>query len=318
MNESKRVNQEVINWIQGTPLGFEVYSVVSFPPHMHEDVLELLYCLKGECKVTIASDELSFQEGMFLSIDKDAYYFAEGKDCVCASIYIDLTKYRDKYPQLEHILFLCDGINKKNYFGNSDKLKGIIISLINYLVENEELNSDEVTAITDKLLRFIICNFDILFAENDVGQVIDDIAIERYNVINAYIAKHLTGKITVSDVADELGLTPGYVSEFCRRYSIGFRNMVSYRRVNLAEKYLLTTDFTIADIAAECGFSDTKYFYRAFRKWHLHGPKQFRQLYLNKMYVGEKTAILDRDEIKPLVEKTRAEHYNEMFFTALS
>ena len=65
--------------------------------------------------------------------------------------------------------------------------------------------------------------------------------MDRYHKINVYMYEHFTESITVNDLADELNLTPGYVSEYLRKISVGFRNMLSYRRANMSEPLLLGT-----------------------------------------------------------------------------
>ncbi|MDV2687397.1 helix-turn-helix domain-containing protein, partial [Alkalihalophilus lindianensis] len=46
-----------------------------------------------------------------------------------------------------------------------------------------------------------------------------------------------------------------------------------------SEKLLLTTNKSIQEISTECGFSDTKYYYKHFNKWYNCTPAQYRKKY---------------------------------------
>ena len=55
--------------------------------------------------------------------------------------------------------------------------------------------------------------------------------------------------------------------------------MLVYLRLANAERLLLTTDATMLDIAAQCGFSDVKYFTRGFVDWFKLTPTEYRIRY---------------------------------------
>ena len=76
----------------------------------------------------------------------------------------------------------------------------------------------------------------------------------RLHEINDYLHKHIKEKITVGDIAAQLNFTEGYMSEYMRKASVGFRGMLSYIRANASESLLLNTDKTILEISEECGF----------------------------------------------------------------
>ena len=71
-----------------------------------------------------------------------------------------------------------------------------------------------------------------------------------------------------------------YFSQFISKTVFNsFSNMVNYIRCYNAEILLLTTDMSVSDISFECGFSDPKYFYSAFKSlWHLT-PTEDRRRY---------------------------------------
>ena len=89
-----------IEWIEGTPVGISVYSVKNTSTIMLDDMLEIIYCLKGSVSFSYSYDNVCMTEGEFISVDKDAYYLYDGIDNVCISLYFDLKKFTDKYPYI--------------------------------------------------------------------------------------------------------------------------------------------------------------------------------------------------------------------------
>ena len=58
-----------------------------------------------------------------------------------------------------------------------------------------------------------------------------------------------------------------------------FRSLLVQVRMDLAERYIRTPDYSITEIAFLLGFTDTSAFSRAFRKWFDRSPTQAREQY---------------------------------------
>ena len=91
----------------------------------------------------------------------------------------------------------------------------------------------------------------------------------RIRKIQLYIDEQLRHHLTVQSMAAYLGLTSGYFSRAFRE-STGStpHRFLMIRRVSRARDLLRATNFSLADVAAECGFSDqahlTKWFGNCF------------------------------------------------------
>ena len=85
-----------------------------------------------------------------------------------------------------------------------------------------------------------------------------------------YLAEHYREEITVNDMAEAVRLHPKYLLVLFRR-TCGMKlwDYVVRLRLAHAQRLLLTTDRTVADLAQEAGFNSLSAFYHAFRK---HGP----------------------------------------------
>jgi len=91
--------------------------------------------------------------------------------------------------------------------------------------------------------------------------------IER---VLAFLTEHSHEPITVADIAREVGLHPKYLLVLFRRTCrMTLWDYVVRLRLAHAQRLLLTTERTVADIAFDAGFQSLSAFYQAFRR---HGP----------------------------------------------
>ncbi len=84
-------------------------------------------------------------------------------------------------------------------------------------------------------------------------------------------------EISVSKVADALGISVGHLSRVFRRNTgQTFERYLMRQRVEAAKRMLLEPLATIAETAERCGFSDSAYFARVFRKIAGCSPSEYR------------------------------------------
>lgn len=302
--------------INGTPLAVSTYSVESSPTKMNSPgTLEIIFCLKGTVHFSYAYEEFTLNAGEFVSVDRDAYYLYKGRRNQCVSFTIDLTRYEEKYPYIRPMLFVCEGMQDGT--SNHPKalyswLKGLLISLLMEITST--CDSLTIQAMLDRIVDFFVEHFNIYFYHYGSQEIGDEI-LGRLNQINDYIYQNVGEKITLADLSRDLNLSPGYVSELMRRYSVGFRKMLAYIRANASEKFLLDTDRTIVEISEACGFSDPKYYYAAFRDWYRCTPRQFRERYGKSRPAS--IEYLPLGSIRSYLDELQKQHYREIFVPSL-
>ncbi len=95
----------------------------------------------------------------------------------------------------------------------------------------------------------------------------------------SYISCRYNENIAVSDLADSLGVNPNYLSGLIRKKSGStFRELLTAKRVEEAKIFLkFNPSMSIAEIAVQCGFSDSNYFCTVFRKETGQSPRSFRK-----------------------------------------
>ena len=93
-----------------------------------------------------------------------------------------------------------------------------------------------------------------------------------------YIDAHLSDELRLEDVASHVFLSPYYFSKLFKKYQgIGFNAWVNQQRMASAKELLCHSDWSIASIARNLGFSQTSYFCKVFRQTYQVTPQAFRQ-----------------------------------------
>lgn len=98
-----------------------------------------------------------------------------------------------------------------------------------------------------------------------------------------YIDAHLSDELRLEDVASHIYLSPYYFSKLFKKYQgIGFNAWVNQQRMASARELLCHSDWSIASIARNLGFSQTSYFCKVFRQTYQVTPQAYRQQILEK------------------------------------
>ncbi len=126
------------------------------------------------------------------------------------------------------------------------------------------------------LLQLIITIFRLDSKENEASKNYKNNRVVSY--ITDYIKAHYATHISVNKLAKEVFLHPDYLGRIFRDATgMTISTMIQKVRIEKACYYLSTTDWNVADIAHKCGFDDTKFFYRVFKKRMGVLPGEYRK-----------------------------------------
>ena len=102
-----------------------------------------------------------------------------------------------------------------------------------------------------------------------------------------WIEEHFSESIAVSSIAEHFGYSSDYISSRVKEKSgMSAKNYITYCRMLSAKQILLCSDLSIDEIANQCGFTDSKAFFKAFKKHEGITPTQYRTTYPNAQNVG--------------------------------
>ncbi len=99
-------------------------------------------------------------------------------------------------------------------------------------------------------------------------------------VAKRYVEEHYGELLTLEQVSMEAELSPAYLSTlFKKNTGMTFLEYLSKVRMEEAKKLLKGTNRTVADICAQVGYSDVRYFTKSFTKYSGLKPNEYRKLY---------------------------------------
>ena len=83
----------------------------------------------------------------------------------------------------------------------------------------------------------------------------------------SYMTKNYSKPLTLESVAAEVSLSPNYFSSLFRRtVGVTFREQLNRIRVEESKRLLLSTDYSLIDIAIAMGFNDQGYYCKVFKR----------------------------------------------------
>lgn len=196
--------------------------------------------------------------------------------------------------------------------GNSQEVKALLNELIGHVLFSEggKLESVRIRAVelttllsrvamdggarTDRIYQLNSNFLSLLYQEQDLDElcmVLQDVLESFMSAMfyekdkgNPYIRKALrfigdnyTQHLELSRVAEYAGLSPSYFSTLFREVvGYSFREYLNRIRIEESKRLLLSTQYSLADIAVAMGFPDQSYYCKVFKKITGLTPSKFR------------------------------------------
>ena len=246
--------------------------------HSHQ-VNEFFFLKEGECTIQIDKDIYRISPGTFIMIPagclhKTTYLSSNYQERVI--VYFpdkEISWFLEEFGQINVDLFL-----KKKVIKIPEKrishINNLLI-LIDYELNGvDEMSTSMARAYFYQLLLFIIrCDK----YSNSVVQKLNVSNVVIQNVID-YICKYYYNNLTLTDVANEFGMSESSLSKKFKTFSgFRFKEYIIGVRMKAAENYLLNTDKSITEISDLCGFNDSNFFGDSFKNFTGTSPNNFRK-----------------------------------------
>ena len=98
--------------------------------------------------------------------------------------------------------------------------------------------------------------------------------------ITEFIRINAHRPLTVCDVANRFGYSPDHLSKILKReFGYDTKTVIVKKRLEYIESLLINTDYSIKEIAQQCGFDDENKFVKFFKYHTSLSPSQFRNRY---------------------------------------
>jgi YesN/AraC family two-component response regulator len=130
-------------------------------------------------------------------------------------------------------------------------------------------------------------SFDQLFeiSKHLLGMAMQD-SLRNANQVDvveaciAYIKAHLDRDLSLQRVAEQVHFHPNYLSvKIKNKVGLTYSAFLLKLRMELACKLLMNTNDKVQEIALKCGFNDSNYFNRMFRREYQISPEQYRKVH---------------------------------------
>ena len=269
-----------LQYKSGLPFEAQLCRIGRQIPHRHETELELVYCLEGSIHMVASDQDFIIKAGQVHSIDfKDIHYLNAEEENLTLLFHLDLSRLPD-WESLRYVYFACESSHCYPYQEEAmEKIKDMILAFSFIYFSEKDYSYEDCAASLEALIDTLYTYFNWFNYENHDSYMNTDL-YDRFTRVLAYIIDNYKEKITVSQLASREHISKNYFSQFISKTVFSsFSNMVKYIRCYQAETLLLTTDMSIADISFECGFSDPKYFYSAFKELWRMTPTDDRERY---------------------------------------
>lgn len=166
---------------------------------------------------------------------------------------------------------LKEPVTGKAFFDKNDIIRDAVQNIM-YEYENKNYG----------YLEWIRCQFVkiLITAMRDIGKI-NDIPEQNALIssITNHVKQHYNEKLKLSDIANELNYSVGYLSAyFSKTTGMQFSEYLQQIRIEHACRLLENTKMSVSEISQAVGINDTKFFYKTFKK-HLNcTPNKFRSL----------------------------------------
>lgn len=142
---------------------------------------------------------------------------------------------------------------------------------------------DELAARREGYRQAVLAHLTLLLI--DLARLADDVVSDLRRSgepllaeVFSVIDRRLSEPLSLSDVADEVGMTAGHLTTLVRRRTgrtVG--EWINERRMGRARDLLSKTDLAVAEVAIRVGMADPGYFSRQFRRTHGVSPREWRR-----------------------------------------
>lgn len=226
------------------------------------------YVLKGVGYIETPEEKYSVSEGDFYFLNKLRYH-----------IY-----YSDPDHPYEKIFVVLKGsfvdFLVENYLSNDSvyikkcNLSGLMMHIINLLNREGPINYDKLAISVLEMFQQV---FPPPYRNKPSSNRIPE-------MVKNYIDAHITEKITLDDISNNLYISKSHIERaFKKEYN---QTPIAYwanQRIMQVASMLVTTNYSLSQIAQLLGFSDVKYMSKSFKKIKGKTPMEYRMDKLSRL-----------------------------------
>ncbi len=245
----------------------------NMPFHWHNE-WELLRVIKGEFFITLDDKRWHIKAGEIVIIPSETLHGGEAVDCVYECLVFDLYGLLGKIDAIKHKLrpFYNTEVMPEQFFTNKDEAVARVIDVFRNDGESYCIELETLSAISG-LFSWLIKEKRYRKTQNK------SLRSSEIKPVLEYIELHYAEELSLDTLAEIAGMNARY---FCKVFYLATRdtpmNYVNQYRVERAAFLLESTNLSVTQIAADCGFWDSSYFTKVFKKFRGTTPKKYQRM----------------------------------------
>ena len=247
------------------------------PFHWHVEC-EIIQVLTGTLTLYLDDEELTVSPGESVFIESGVVHGGTPYNCIYECIVFQRDALLPRGALCSHELYPLSShqVILKRHFGTDDQ-DFLKISRHLFRSMQKKTSGSELTAlgILYELYGIVLQKQLYVLAEPSTKRTPKK--LDLLKCILEYIELHYGENISLDELSGIADMSPKY---FCRFFhAMAHRSPIdylNYYRIERACCLLENDSVSITEIAYDCGFSDTSYFIRTFKKYKGLTPKQYR------------------------------------------
>ncbi|MDO4465798.1 MAG: AraC family transcriptional regulator [Bacillota bacterium] len=242
------------------------------PPHWHHSI-EIIVPILNETILTVENKDVVVKPGEYYIINSQSIHSlcspnnVQGKmQYYGFAIQVNYSYLKQLYPDIDNVHF--ENVNQV------PEIYCLLKELIESYKSDDNFKNLKLQGLASLLIFY-------LFKHTIKSRVIDrkdDKHKDLMMRITEFVDKNYAQDIGVDTIADEFNLSYGYLSTIFKQYmGYGVKEYINYIRIKKSEVDLKDRSLSITDVYLKNGFTNSKSFYREFRKYHNRSPKEYRE-----------------------------------------
>ncbi len=258
-------------------------------PH-YQAYLELIYVVSGELKTIINNETLMGVSGDLIVIAPgEVHSFERKRGCKYVCIQVDLPFIFSGILSPVEFKYLLP-FNSNNFpsthIFRAEEIDMTDIPKHIKTVYHENESKDRLSRLSIRTSLSAVCLYILKKWEtmsNNEDLEPKNSKLAKLAPVLEVVNREYNRNIRAIEMANLVHMSTSYFSRyFSAAVGMGFTEYLNFVRIHEAQRLLVSTDDTIAEISFKVGFSNTSYFITQFKRQFQTSPKKYRQRYSNK------------------------------------
>ncbi len=260
---------------------FQIYYLDKAHPryemvfHWH-NFIEIIKVHTGSLRLVLNNKTYIAKAGDVFIINPDVVHGATPTDCTYTCFLFNPEFLKNGNTQLDAFI---DGLISHLHFIHTHVKNDELIKHIDSIIDamSTPKTGYEFNVIGNVLLAFYKIIDNKLFSLSPTKFFENEKTVKKLKNVLSFIRENFSSEISLQDMADVAGFTTKYFCQYFKNFTgkTPIDYLISFR-IEWASRKLVETDESITSIAYNCGFNDTSFFIKTFKKLKNTTPKKYR------------------------------------------